>query len=124
MNKMQEHFLRVSLKPVVESELPGRLRIGFARFNLLPDDAKPYLHYVYDVLEMLPGVTDVRVNERIGTILILYDSGKCTSRRVLQWVDTVVDTGIELARERDWQPSDEKLLEKIMRDRLSARLPR
>ena len=39
MNKMQEHFLRMSLKPVVESDLPGRLRIGFARFNLLPGEA-------------------------------------------------------------------------------------
>ena len=124
MNKMQEHFLRASLKPVVESDLPGRLRIAFARFNLLPDEAKPYLHYVCDVLEMLPGVTGVRVNARIGTILITYDGKRCDSRRVLNWVDTVVDTGIELAGERDWQPSDEKLLEKRMRERLGARLPR
>ena len=123
MNKMQEHFLRTSLRPVVESDLPGRLRIGFVRCNLLPAEAKPYLHYIYDVLRMLPGVTDVRVNARIGTVLITYDGSCCNAQKVLQWVDTVVDTGIELAGERDWQASDEKLLEKIMRDRLTRRLP-
>ena len=123
MNKVQEHFLRASLKPCVESDLPGRLRIGFARYNLLPDEARPYLHYIYDVLEMLPGVTEVRVNARIGTILIVYDGKKCTSQRVLHWVDNIIDTGIELAGERAWQPSDEKLLEKLMRERLMRRLP-
>ncbi len=123
MNKMQEHFLRTSLKPVVGSDLPGRLRIGFARYNLLPEEARPYLHYIYDVLEMLPGVSEVRVNARIGTVLIIYDTGCCDAQRVLHWVDTVIDTGIELAKERDWQPSDEKLLEKIMRERLTRRLP-
>ena len=124
MNKMQEHFLRTSLKPTVESDLPGRLRIGFRRYNLLPDEARPYLHYVREVLAMLPGVADVSVNARIGTILITYDATVTSTRQILRWVDIVVDTGIQIANERNWQASDEAELERLVRARLVLRLPR
>ena len=76
MNSLEEGFIRRSLKPRVDCDIPGRLRLSFARYAMLPEAAKPYLHYVEDVLKLLPGVLEVRLNPRIGTILVLYTPGE------------------------------------------------
>ena len=124
MINIREGILRCSLKPRVESDLPGRLRMLFPRYSLLPDSAGPYLHYVEDVLKLLPGVHTVRVNARIGTVLALYDPAACTTRQILRWVNIVVDTGIEIAHEMaDAETRDETEIASFVRDRLILRLP-
>ena len=72
---------------------------------------------------MLPGVTDVTVNARIGTALVLYDAQTTSSLRILRWVDIVVDTGLEIAKEIKPEEIDEQKLEQIVRQRLILRLP-
>ena len=123
MNIVGETFLRHCLKPRVECDLPGRLRIRFRHSEQLSKEALPYLHYVQDVLTMLPGVTDVTVNARIGTALVLYDAQTTSSRQILRWVDIVVDEGIRLSKENIWQGASEAELEEIVRKRLILRLP-
>ena len=83
MNSLEEGFIRRSLKPRVDCDIPGRLRLSFARYAMLPEAAKPYLHYVEDVLKLLPGVLEVRLNPRIGTILVLYTPGEVGARQQL-----------------------------------------
>ena len=123
MNIVGETFLRHCLKPRVECDLPGRLRMRFRHSEQLSKEALPYLHYVQDVLTMLPGVTDVTVNARIGTALVLYDAQTTSSRRILRWVDIVIDEGICISKEDVWQNAGEKELEEIVRQRLILRLP-
>ena len=81
MNIIGETFLRHCLKPRVECDLPGRLRLLFRHSEKLPKEALPYLHYVQDVLTMLPGVSEVSVNVRIGTVLVIYDAQVTNSRQ-------------------------------------------
>ena len=108
----------------MDFDIPGRLRLSFARHALLPEAAKPYLHYVEDVLKLLPGVREVRLNPRIGTILVLYTPGEAGSRQILRWVGIVVDTGLEIARElNDTGPVDENVLAERVRRQLVLRLP-
>ena len=45
MINIREGILRCNLKPRVESDLPGRLRMIFPRYALLPDSAMPYIHF-------------------------------------------------------------------------------
>ena len=128
MINIHESILRLNLKPRVESDLPGRLRIRFPRYAALPDSARPYLHYVEDVLKLLPGVRSVRVNPRIGTVLVLYDRAICSARQILRWVDIVVDTGIEIAREMEsaeagLKAEKEAEIASAVRQRLILRLP-
>ena len=91
MASVRDSFIRLCLKPSVECDLPGRLRLRFGRFEMLPSAALPYLHYIEDILGMLAGVREVRVNARIGTILILYEAQTTSSTAILRWVDTVVE---------------------------------
>ena len=125
MNSLEEGFIRRSLKPRVDCDIPGRLRLSFARYALLPEAAKPYLHYVEDVLKLLPGVREVRLNPRIGTILVLYDPIEAGARQILRWVGIAVDTGLEIARELEGaEVVDEDTLAERVRRRLVLRLPR
>ena len=124
MINIRDSILKRNLKPRVESNLPGRLRLLFPRYALLPDSARPYLHYVEDVLKLLPGVRTVRVNSRIGTVLVMYDQAICTVRQILRWVDIVVDTGIEIAQEmKNAGIKDETIIAPTVRQRLILRLP-
>ena len=124
MINLCDHMLRSSLKPRVESDLSGRLRMLFPRYALLPDSARRYLHYVEDILKLLPGVREVRVNPRIGTVLVQYDPAVCTSRQILRWVDIVVDTGIEIAHEMEGaEAKSEAEIASVVRRRLVLRLP-
>ena len=124
MNKLEETFLRRCLKPHVESSLPGRLRICFKKYALLPREALPYLHYIRDVLGLLPGVTGAQANPRIGTVLIRYDAQTTDARAILRWLDIVVDEGIQIFKEDLWQDVSEATLAQIVRQRLILRLPR
>ena len=125
MTRLQEKVLRRNLKPRVESDLPGRLRVMFPRYALLPEGAKPYLHYVEEVLRLLPGAQAVRMNPRIGTVLVLYDREKCSGARILKWIDIVVDTGIEIAGELPpGEALNEAEIAEKVRRRLTLRLPR
>jgi len=123
MNKLEETFLRLCLKPGIECNLPGRLRLSFGKYRLLPKEAVPYLHYIRDVLQLLPGVSDAEINPRIGTVLIRYDSEITSSRAILKWVDIVVDEGIRISKEDLWKDADESELEALVRKRLILRLP-
>ena len=124
MINIRESILKCNLKPRVESNLPGRLRLLFPRYTLLPDSTRPYLHYVEDVLKLLPGVRTVRINARIGTVLVIYDQTICTARQILRWVDIVVDTGIEIAHEmEDEKAKDEAEIASAVRQKLILRLP-
>ncbi len=124
MIDLREGLLRHCLRPTVECDIPGRLRMRFARHAMLPEAAKPYLHYVEDVLKLLPGVQTVRLNPRIGSILVLYEPEEAGARRILRWVDIVVDTGLEIARGMDAEAAiDEADLADRVRARLVLRLP-
>lgn len=123
ITKMEESCLRLCLHPKVECDLPGRLRIGFSKYRLLPMEALPYLHYIRDVLQLLPGITDAGINPRIGAVLIRYDAAATNTRAILRWVDIVVDEGICISKEELWQNAGEKELEGIVRKRLILRLP-
>ena len=122
MNIFQEGLLRLYLKPVVESDLLGRLRIRFRKVDLLPAEALPYLYYIYDVLTLLDGVHDATVNPRIGTVLITYDKDQTNAKKILHWVDTIVDTGLALVKEDTWQGASEETIAHMMRERLELRL--
>lgn len=123
MNKLEDCFLRLCLKPNITCNLPGRLRLSFSKYHLLPKEALPYLHYIRDILIMLSGVTDAQVNPRIGTVLICYNPEVTNARAILRWVDIVVDEGIRISKENLWQDADEAALREIVRKRLILRLP-
>ena len=56
MGRIETALIRHYLKPTVTSDLPGRLRLSFKGYQMLPKEALPHLHYVQDVMTMLPGV--------------------------------------------------------------------
>ena len=124
MGLIEDAYLRHCLKHTVSCDLPGRLRLTFPKYKLLPKEALPYLHYVKDVMTMLPGVKDTAINPRIGSMLVLYDTEATTPKEIQRWMSTVVDTGLEFVQEIDWQKAaiDERAIEQKARERLAERL--
>ncbi len=57
-------------------------------------------------------------------MLVLYNQAVCTARQILRWVDIVVDTGLEIARETAMEEhKSEAEIAAVVRQRLVLRLP-
>ena len=54
---------------------------------------------------------------------MIYDAGTTNTRQILRWVDIVVDTGLEIAKEIKPEEVDEESLGRVVRQRLILRLP-
>ena len=122
MGIVEEGLIRLCLTPKVISDLPGRLRISYPRYKLLPKEALPYLHYAQDAMKLLPGVIGVQLNLRIGTVLITYAAPADTDT-IFEWYDTLIDTGFEYVNHMDWtQMIDEKELVRVLREHLEQKL--
>ena len=75
MGRIETALIRHYLKPTVTSDLPGRLRLSFKGYQMLPKEALPYLHYVQDVMTMLPGVRGVGLAALRTPLLNCVDGG-------------------------------------------------
>mgnify|MGYP007069973806 CR=1 FL=1 len=117
-------FLRGALRAEITCNLPGRLRLAYPAYRMLPEGAEPYLHYIGDAVGLLRGVKTVEYNARIGTLLIRYDSSLLSSGDVLAWMDTLVEEGICLAgsMERSGRTFSEQDIVRLATGRLQARL--
>ena len=105
MNLLLRHYLRVE----VESDLPGRLRVCYPAYPKFPPEVKDYLHYVKEALMMPKGVTEVRLNERIGSILICYDPAKMSGERLLNWVRILTETGLSFASDENLRMTETEI---------------
>ena len=122
MGIVEEGLIRLCLTPKVISDLPGRLRISYPRYKLLPKEALPYLHYAQDAMKLLPGVIDVQLNLRIGTVLITY-AAPADTETIFEWYHTLIDTGFKYVNHMDWtQMIDEKELVRVLREHLEQKL--
>ena len=125
MNALQERILRACLKPAVECDLPGRLRLRFARADRLPEQALPYLHYIPEVMQLLPGVGEVELQRphRHGAGEIRRAEGFCRTDSGMdrrgRWSE-----GVTLAGEGAWRASDEERLRALALERLKRRVSR
>ena len=106
----------------VKSDLPGRLRIVFEHYEMLPQEAAQYLHYINDAVKMLNGITKVELNILTGSILLVSDKS-LNNKKILNWIDTIINEGLavyeELAKEK---LSDRKVIEKKAEQYLKQRL--
>ena len=106
----------------VKSDLPGRLRIVFEHYEMLPQETAQYLHYINDAVKMLNGITKVELNILTGSILLVSDKS-LNNKKILNWIDTIINEGLavyeELAKEK---LSDRKVIEKKAEQYLKQRL--
>lgn len=120
---MADFLLKWFMKPRVESDIPGRLRLSFPKYHLLPKGAAPYLHHIETLYLMVPGVQSVRLTPQIGTMLITYDPEKTSRAQLLQWTDMVFLTGAELLRRlASLPPATEDQVIRLAQDMLAPRL--
>ncbi len=121
---LQDYLIRFLLRRNIVSDLPGRLRLYFPHYHQLPPKAFPYLSYIQEVLLLWPGVEEVRVNGRIGSILIHYNPAHTSRDNIMGWINRVIEVGMALAREIDWtQEPPEAMIRNMAKQRLQQYLP-
>ncbi|MBQ8162545.1 MAG: hypothetical protein IJ083_17605 [Clostridia bacterium] len=123
MTSIVEALIRRALKPSVASDLPGRLRLKFSMFRLLPEEAVPYMHYLDDAMCILPGVKSAECNVKTGSVLILYDPALTGKRQILSWWSVLTGECIASLSDPSLQLMREDEIVTTLRARLKTHLP-
>lgn len=87
------------LSYTVKCNLPGRLRIAFEHYEMLPKGSEQYLHYINEAIMFLQGIDKVQVNLMTGSILCTYSNKDLKNTTILQWIDKIIDEGFEIYKE-------------------------
>ena len=114
-------FFRV----VINSDIPGRLRIKIKNFRLIPETGvNASLPYISKAFGILPGVKSARLNPKVGSLLIIYDPLKANTKKILEWINIMIETGVKyapvIARSGIREPAR---IEAFLIERLPRRVP-
>ncbi|MBV4432741.1 hypothetical protein KM803_15675 [Clostridium tyrobutyricum] len=95
MIDLKKYVLKHFTKIKVIRSAPGRIRLKLASSAKFPKQSSKYMHYLEEAITMLDGVDKVTFNNVIGTILIEYNINIVYEAKILKWMDTIIETGID-----------------------------
>ncbi|ADL53597.1 HMA2 domain-containing protein [Clostridium cellulovorans] len=91
-----KEMLRYSLtKTRVVHSLPGRIRLKVPHLNRVPIQHRNHHSEILHAIRILNGIEDVTINYDLGTVLITYDTKVLYERKLLAWVDRVIQVNID-----------------------------
>jgi len=86
---LQDILIRKCLNPAVIGDTPGQLTLRYSAVKMLPEEAKQYLSDACDVISLPESIQSAEADLAAGTVTIRYEG--ITSKKVLSWVNTVMD---------------------------------
>ena len=100
LQNVQKHIIKKFFKIVVASESIGRMRLRISNFRCIPTEViAPYLPALYELLSQVEGVTQVQINDKIGSVLLKYNENQTTGAIILKQVDHFIETGFQVSDE-------------------------
>ena len=125
MSDWKAGAIRSFFRVRVHSDIPGRLRLKISNFRLIPQaGVSASLPYIPKAFGQLPGVKTAELNAKVGSLLILYDPAVTGTKAILDWIDTMIETGVKyapaIARSGMKDPAR---IERFFIEKLQTRLP-
>lgn len=75
--------------------IPGRMRLKLPNISNVPDEFRQYDDFIVRAVKILEGVDEVSFNYTIGTALVTYDIHKIYEKKILGWIEDIVDISIK-----------------------------
>lgn len=79
----------------VESKESEKIIFKVSSLKLIPSEYKEYERFLFQALEKLNGVKEVKVDMSNGKIIVNYDSKIVSESKVLIWAEIVKTIGIK-----------------------------
>lgn len=92
---IKKQFIKNMIKLEVVSNTPGKLQIYVAQIKKVEEQYKIYEPYAQKGITLLPGVSGIGVDYDKGLLTINYDPNQVTVQKVYNWLQVMVDVGID-----------------------------
>ena len=111
----KNQFIKNYLKIQVVGQAPGLLEIQISNLSKLDKEYQGLEDEVKELIQLLPGIEDLQTDFNTGRIKIYFDQNKLMARRVLGWINYIIDVAIAHFDfiKNNWEQSPELVKETL-----------
>lgn len=111
----KNQFIKNYLKIQVVGQAPGLLEIQISNLSKLDKEYQGLEDEVKEFIQLLPGIEDLQTDFNTGRIKIYFDQNKLMARRVLGWINYIIDVAIAHFDfiKNNWEQSPELVKETL-----------
>ena len=111
----KNQFIKNYLKIQVVGQAPGLLEIQISNLSKLDKEYQGLEDEVKELIKLLPGIEDLQTDFNTGRIKIYFDQNKLMARRVLGWINYIIDVAIAHFDfiKNNWEQSPELVKETL-----------
>ncbi|EDS77539.1 conserved hypothetical protein [Clostridium botulinum C str. Eklund] len=95
MFNIKLYIIKHLRKIKVIHSIPGRMRLKLPNMSNVPEEFRHYDDFVVRAIKILDGVNEVSFNYVIGTALVTYDIHKIYEKKILNWIEDIVEISIK-----------------------------
>ena len=90
LGKLKKKVIEFETRPVILHEIPGRVRLGLKVIKRLKKENMPLVEHLKSLLEDIPALSGIKVNNLSGSIVINYDQQVTDARGVQVYLQEVI----------------------------------
>ncbi|MGL4345254.1 MAG: hypothetical protein ACRCTE_08660 [Cellulosilyticaceae bacterium] len=120
---LKKQFIKSYINIKVVQNIPGALTLKISNLSKISDQYKGYDVQVFELIKMLPGINDIKVDFAGELATVYYDNNTVTPQKILKWLNVVIDTTIDQLDfiNKNWETNMEYVIA-TMRELLDKKL--
>lgn len=92
---LKKQFIKSMINIRVVQNLQGALTLKISNLSKIADQYKGYETEVFELIRLLPGISDIKVDFARELATVYYDDTKLKPQQILKWLNIVIDTTID-----------------------------
>lgn len=92
---LKKQLIKSYINIKVVQNLPGALTLKISNLSKIGEQYKGYDAQVFELIKMLDGIGEIKVDFNSELATIYYDQAKLTPQQILKWLNVVIDTTID-----------------------------
>ena len=90
LGKLKKKIIELETRPVILHEIPGRVRLGLKVIKRLKKENMPLAENLKVLLEDIPALNEIKLNNLSGSIVINYDQQLTDAKGVQSFLREVI----------------------------------
>lgn len=92
---LKKQFIKSMINIRVVQNLQGALTLKISNLSKIADQYKGYETEVFELIRLLPGISDIKVDFARELATVYYDDTKLKPQQILKWLNIVIDMTID-----------------------------
>ncbi len=84
-------FIKINRNISVIHSLPGRLRVHIPLTRKIPEEYSAFISLMKAILSIPDEINSIEISSLSGSVLILYDKDRSSEKKIMTFIDSVMD---------------------------------